>query len=92
VTTTTGAPVAFGGSVAVGATVSATATCPAGKTLLGGGANVTGNSAANAVAALTGSWATTSGVAGVWTATATEVIHTANGSPPTVTAYVFCAG
>ena len=71
----------------MGAPVSATATCSTGK-MVGGGANITGNSAGNAIAAVISSYPT---AAATWTATATEVIHASNGSPPLVTAYALCA-
>jgi hypothetical protein len=56
--------------------------------MVGGGASVTGNSASNAIAAVTSSFPS---AANTWTATATELIHTANGAPPSITAYALCA-
>jgi len=77
----------FTGSAAVGATVNATATCATGKAI-GGGADITGNSAANAIAVLI---QTKPSSATAWTATATEVVHASNGSPPSLVAWVVCA-
>jgi len=54
--------------------------------MLGGGANITGNSAANAIAVIISTYPSGTN----WSATATEVIHASNGSPPSVTAYVIC--
>jgi Collagen triple helix repeat (20 copies) len=86
VTIVTGTAVAFAGSAAVGATVTATATCASG-TLMGGGANITGNSTSNHMAVVTASYPSATST---WTAIATEVLHFANGSPPSVTAYALC--
>jgi hypothetical protein len=86
VTIVTGTAVAFAGSAAVGATVTATATCASG-TLVGGGANITGNSTSNHMAVVTASYPSATST---WTAIATEVLHFANGSPPSVTAYALC--
>jgi hypothetical protein len=56
--------------------------------MVGGGGNITGNSASNAIATITASYPS-SGT--VWTVVGSEVLHAANGSPPSVTAYVVCA-
>jgi hypothetical protein len=56
--------------------------------MVGGGANITGNSAANTLAAVTSSYPS---AAATWTATATSFLHASNGSPPSVTAYALCA-
>ena len=77
----------FAGNAAVGSTVSATATCPSG-TMVGGGSLISGNSAANAIAAVIASYPASSQV---WTASATIMFHFANGQPPSVTAYALCA-
>jgi collagen type I alpha len=87
VTIVAGTAGAFPGNAAVGATVTSTATCASGK-LVGGGANITGNDAAHTIAAVTSSYPS---AAATWTATATAFVHTANGSPPSVTAYALCA-
>jgi hypothetical protein len=86
VTIVTGTAVAFGGGAVVGNTVTATATCSAG-TMVGGGANITGNSASNHIATVTTSFPS---AANTWTVVATEVVHGGNGSPPSVTAYALC--
>jgi Collagen triple helix repeat (20 copies) len=87
VTIVTGTAVAFTGNAAVGATVTATATCASG-TMVGGGANITGNSTSNHMAVVTASYPSATST---WTAIATEVLHFANGSAPSVTAYALCA-
>ena len=87
VTIVTGTAGNYPGNAAVGATVTSTATCSSGK-LVGGGANITGNDAARTLAAVTSSYPS---AAATWTATATAFVHTANGTPPSVTAYALCA-
>jgi len=87
VTIVTGMAGAFPGNAAVGATVTSTASCSSG-TMVGGGADITGNSAARTLAAVTSSYPS---AAATWTATATAFVHTANGSPPSITAYALCA-
>jgi hypothetical protein len=67
--------------------VTSTATCSSGK-MVGGGANITGNDATRTLAAVTSSYPS---AAATWTATATAFVHTANGSPPSITAYALCA-
>ncbi len=77
----------FAGNAGVGTAVSATATCSSG-TMVGGGSLISGNSTANAIAAVVASYPTSSQV---WTATAAIMFHVANGQPPSVTAYALCA-
>ncbi len=77
----------FAGNADVGSTVSATATCPSG-TMVGGGSLISGNSATRAIAAVAASYPSSSQD---WTATATIMLHFANGQPPSVTAYALCA-
>jgi len=87
VTIVTGTPVAFAGSASLGTTVTATATCSTGK-MVGGGAQITGNATANAVAMLSASFPSATAT---WTVVAAEITHASNGSPPIVTAYALCA-
>jgi hypothetical protein len=56
--------------------------------MIGGGANITGNSTSNAVAVVTASYPS---AANTWTVVATEALHASNGAPPSVTAYTLCA-
>jgi hypothetical protein len=56
--------------------------------MIGGGAQVTGNSAAHDIADITTSYQSATNT---WRAIATVVVHAANGSPPTLTAYAICA-
>ena len=56
--------------------------------MVGGGSLISGNSAANAIAAVVASYPTSSKV---WTATAAIMFHVSNGQPPSVTAYALCA-
>jgi hypothetical protein len=56
--------------------------------MIGGGANITGNAAANMIAAVTASYPSS---ATVWTVTGTIVVKAATGSPATVTPYTVCA-
>jgi hypothetical protein len=83
----TGTAAAFAGNAIVGDTVTATASCSTG-TMVGGGANIAGNSATKQIAAVTASYPS---AADTWTVVATEVVHAGNGSPPSVTAYALCA-
>ena len=77
---------AFGGNDPVGTQLTATATCSTGK-MIGGGINIT-NTAASNIAATVKSFPS---AATTWSATAEIVVHTANGSPPSFTAYALCA-
>ena len=56
--------------------------------MVGGGSLISGNSATHAIAAVEASYPSSSQD---WTATATIMLHFANGQPPSVTAYALCA-
>ncbi|WP_221176317.1 hypothetical protein [Nocardioides marmorisolisilvae] len=73
----------------VGTLFTSTVSCPAGRTLIGGGANITQGSAAKA--AVSQSYASTPGVAGTWTAQAIITVNSNNNNMPTITAYAICA-
>jgi hypothetical protein len=87
VTQVTGTAGAFAGNAAVGTSVTVTAQCSTG-TMVGGGADITGNDATRTIAVVTSSYPT---AADTWTVIATVVLHAANGTPPSVTAYALCA-
>jgi hypothetical protein len=85
VTRVTGTAVPFT-TANVGAIETATATCPSG-TMVGGGANITGNSN-SIIAVVTASYPSATST---WTAIATKVVQgPPSGALPSVTAYALC--
>jgi len=81
------------GTKTVGDVYTSTASCTGGKTLIGGGVQVTqGTGGSPSGAADAGSYPSTPGVNGTWTGKAiTTVAGNGGSNAPAVTAYAICA-